>query len=90
MTVIHASRGSPVLPVGLIPSEVSGGFCQGFHLMLHLSEVFKFKSANKHIPLQAVIVVVGKNRITWVENGKYNRNMKKKEIRTFQSFKYHH
>lgn len=46
--------------------------------MLHLSEVFKFKSANKHIPLQAVIVVVGKNRITWVENGKYNRNMKKK------------
>lgn len=24
MTVIHASHGSPVLPVGLIPSEVSG------------------------------------------------------------------
>lgn len=48
MTVIHASRGSPVLPVGLIPGEVSGGFARDFIRCCLLSEVFKFKAANKH------------------------------------------
>lgn len=48
MTVIHASHGSPVLPVGLIPGEVSGGFARDFIRCCLLSEVFKFKAANKH------------------------------------------
>lgn len=30
MTVMHASHGSLALPVGLIPSEVSGGFANDF------------------------------------------------------------
>lgn len=47
MTVIHASHGSPVPPVGLIPSEVSGGFARDFIWCCFFSEMFKFKSAKK-------------------------------------------